>query len=50
MAVDRAIMVLDSASGIEPKTKKLFAVCRNRKVPIMACIHWNHFPQSTARE
>src|SRR5256886_11928725 len=39
MAVDSAVMVLDCAKGIEPQTKKLFAVCRKRKIPIMTFIN-----------
>lgn len=34
MAVDSAVMVIDSAKGIEPQTKKLFQVCRMRGIPI----------------
>ncbi len=32
-AADAALMVLDSAKGIEPQTLKLFEVCRQRGVP-----------------
>jgi peptide chain release factor 3 len=39
MAVDSAIMVLDSAKGIEPQTKKLFEVCRQRNLPILTFIN-----------
>ena len=39
MALDNAVMVLDSATGIEPQTKKLFAVCHKRKIPIMTFIN-----------
>ncbi len=39
MAVDSAIMVLDSAKGIEPQTKKLFEVCRQRNMPILTFIN-----------
>ncbi|HVQ76625.1 MAG TPA: peptide chain release factor 3 [Candidatus Binatia bacterium] len=39
MAVDSAIMVLDSARGIEPQTLKLFAVCRARGIPILTFIN-----------
>jgi peptide chain release factor 3 len=39
MAVDSAVMVLDSAKGIEPQTKKLFAVCRRRGIPILTFIN-----------
>ena len=38
-AVDSAIMVLDSAKGIESQTKKLFEVCRLRDVPILTFIN-----------
>lgn len=34
MAVDSAVMVIDSSRGIEPQTKKLFKVCRMRGIPI----------------
>ena len=34
MAVDSAVMVIDSAKGIEPQTKKLFQVCKMRGIPI----------------
>src|SRR4051812_18113028 len=34
MAVDSAVMVLDSAKGIEAQTLKLFKVCRMRGIPI----------------
>jgi peptide chain release factor 3 len=39
MAADSAVMVLDSAKGIEPQTEKLFRVCRMRGVPIMTFIN-----------
>jgi peptide chain release factor 3 len=38
-AVDSAIMVLDSAKGIEPQTLKLFEVCRLRNIPIITFIN-----------
>ena len=38
-AVDSAVMVLDSAKGIESQTKKLFEVCRLRDVPIITFIN-----------
>ncbi len=34
-AVDSALMIIDSSKGIETQTKKLFQVCRDRKLPIM---------------
>jgi peptide chain release factor 3 len=33
-AVDSVVMVIDTAKGIEPQTRKLFEVCRQRGVPI----------------
>ena len=33
-AVDSALMLIDHAKGIEPQTKKLFAVCHSRGIPI----------------
>jgi len=38
-AVDSAIMVLDGARGIEPRTLKLFEVCRMRDIPIITFIN-----------
>ncbi|MEM7172891.1 MAG: peptide chain release factor 3 [Pseudomonadota bacterium] len=38
-AVDSAVMVLDSAKGIEGQTLKLFEVCRLRDVPIITFIN-----------
>lgn len=39
MAVDSAVMVIDSAKGIEPQTKKLFQVCSMRGIPIFTFIN-----------
>ena len=39
MAVDSAVMVIDSAKGIEPQTKKLFEVCSMRGIPIFTFIN-----------
>src|SRR6185436_13565923 len=33
-AVDSAVMLIDSAKGVEPQTRKLFKVCRQRGIPI----------------
>jgi peptide chain release factor 3 len=33
-AVDAAVMVIDAGKGVEPQTRKLFEVCRQRGVPI----------------
>ncbi|MDF2369643.1 MAG: peptide chain release factor 3 [Rhizobiaceae bacterium] len=38
-AVDAAIMVIDGAKGIEPRTLKLFEVCRLRDIPIVTFIN-----------
>ena len=38
-AVDSALMVLDSAKGVEPQTEKLMDVCRMRNTPIMTFIN-----------
>lgn len=35
-AVDSAVMVLDSAKGVEGQTQKLFEVCRLRDMPIIS--------------
>jgi len=39
MVTDSAVMVLDSAKGIEPQTKKLFQVCRLQRTPILTFIN-----------
>jgi len=38
-AVDSAVMVIDAARGIEPRTRKLFEVCRLRDIPIITFIN-----------
>jgi peptide chain release factor 3 len=38
-AVDSAVMVIDAAKGIEPRTRKLFEVCRLRDIPIVTFIN-----------
>jgi peptide chain release factor 3 len=38
-AVDSAVMVLDGARGIEPQTRKLFEVCRERGIPIFTFVN-----------
>jgi len=38
-AVDCAIMLLDSAKGLEPQTLKLFDVCRSRSVPVITFVN-----------
>src|SRR5579862_1989869 len=38
-AVDSAVMLLDSAKGLEPQTLKLFDVCRSRGVPVITFVN-----------
>jgi peptide chain release factor 3 len=38
-AVDGAVMLLDSAKGLEPQTLKLFDVCRSRGVPVVTFVN-----------
>lgn len=38
-AVDSALMVIDAAKGVEPRTIKLMEVCRLRETPIMTFIN-----------
>jgi len=34
IAADAAVMLIDAGKGVEPQTKKLFAICRERGIPI----------------
>jgi peptide chain release factor 3 len=38
-AVDSAVMVIDAAKGIEVQTRKLFEVCRLRRLPVLTFIN-----------
>jgi peptide chain release factor 3 len=38
-AADCAVMLIDSAKGVEPQTIKLFQVCRARQLPIVTFIN-----------
>jgi peptide chain release factor 3 len=38
-AADGAVMLLDSAKGVEAQTKKLFRVCRQRRLPIFTFVN-----------
>ncbi|PIZ04384.1 MAG: peptide chain release factor 3 [Gammaproteobacteria bacterium CG_4_10_14_0_8_um_filter_38_16] len=38
-AVDSALMLIDAAKGVEPRTIKLMEVCRRQNTPIMAFIN-----------
>ncbi len=39
MAADSAVMVVDSAKGVESQTKKLFKVCKLRGIPIFTFVN-----------
>jgi peptide chain release factor 3 len=39
VAADSAVMLIDNAKGVEPQTKKLFHVCRQRGIPIFTFIN-----------
>jgi peptide chain release factor 3 len=38
-AADSAVMLIDNAKGVETQTKKLFAVCRQRGIPIFTFVN-----------
>jgi len=39
LAADSAIMLIDGARGVEPQTKKLFAICRERGIPLFTFVN-----------
>ncbi|MDX1932267.1 MAG: peptide chain release factor 3 [Capsulimonadales bacterium] len=39
VAADSALMLIDNAKGVEPQTKKLFHVCRQRGIPIFTFVN-----------
>ncbi len=39
VATDAAVMLLDSAKGVEAQTRKLFRVCKMRKMPIFTFVN-----------
>ncbi|HKU81660.1 MAG TPA: peptide chain release factor 3 [Candidatus Tumulicola sp.] len=39
LAADSAVMLIDAAKGVEPQTKKLFAICRERGIPLFTFIN-----------
>ncbi len=43
-AADCAVMVLDAAKGVETQTKKLFAVCQMRNIPVLTFINKMDLP------
>ncbi len=44
MAADSAIMVIDAAKGVEAQTRKLFAVCAMRGIPVLTFINKMDLP------
>lgn len=49
-AADNAVMLIDAAKGLEPQTKKLFAVCRLRNLPLFTFINKLDRPSKEALE
>lgn len=43
-AADTAIMVIDAAKGVEAQTKKLFAVCKMKGIPVLTFINKMDLP------
>jgi peptide chain release factor 3 len=43
-AADSAVMLIDNAKGVEAQTKKLFAVCRQRGIPIFTFVNKMDYP------
>lgn len=43
-AADCAIMVIDAAKGVEKQTRKLFEVCRLRKIPVLTFVNKMDMP------
>ena len=39
MAADSAVMLMDAAKGVEEQTRKLFQVCRLRRIPIFTFVN-----------
>ena len=39
MAADSAVMLIDAAKGVEEQTRKLFQVCRQRRIPVFTFIN-----------
>ena len=39
LAADSAVMLIDAAKGVEPQTKMLFAICRERGIPLFTFIN-----------
>lgn len=49
-AADSAVMVLDSSKGVETQTRKLFAVCKMQKTPILTFINKMDLPSKDPLE
>ena len=49
-AADSAIMVLDAAKGVETQTRKLFAVCKLRGIPVLTFINKCDLPMRGSLE
>ncbi|HAT11787.1 MAG TPA: peptide chain release factor 3 [Planctomycetes bacterium] len=49
-AADCAIMVLDAAKGVETQTRKLFAVCKLRGIPVLTFINKLDLPSRSPLE
>ena len=47
-AADSAIMVIDAAKGVEAQTRKLFAVCRMKGIPILTFVNKMDLPGRSA--
>jgi peptide chain release factor 3 len=50
LAADCAVMLIDAAKGVEPQTKKLFAICRARRIPLFTFINKMDRPSRDAIE
>lgn len=49
-AADNAVMLLDAAKGLEPQTRKLFEVCRMRRLPLFTFVNKMDRPALTPYE
>jgi len=49
-AADNALMLLDGAKGLEPQTRKLFEVCRMRRLPLFTFVNKLDRPALTPYE
>eukprot|EP00527_Entomoneis_sp_CCMP2396_P003265 CAMPEP_0198143718 /NCGR_PEP_ID=MMETSP1443-20131203/9825_1 /TAXON_ID=186043 /ORGANISM="Entomoneis sp., Strain CCMP2396" /LENGTH=597 /DNA_ID=CAMNT_0043806997 /DNA_START=59 /DNA_END=1849 /DNA_ORIENTATION=+ len=49
-AADNALMLLDGAKGLEPQTRKLFEVCRLRRLPLFTFVNKLDRPALTPYE